>query len=343
MKIVIVGSFRYEMYAPAFAYGFRKLGHEVVEIDYEKYHLKVNSALPVFINRFQDRYHYGVLMRKYNNDIINAVDKETPDLVFFYRCYHVYSSTLRSIKDKTKLMSYNNDDPFSGMPSKRYFRFHLDNSKYCHLNYVYRWRNIIDYKEIGISNTKVLLPYFLSRQNKPIKCKKDIPIAFLGHFENDGRDEYVLRMKEAGIPIRVYGDVHWKEAPLYGLIKDVVFPEKRGAEYNFTINRCQICLVLFSKLNHDTYTRRCFEIPAAKTVMLCEFSEEMNRMFPEWECAVYFKNSDELVKKAKDLLDKPLELVRIADNAYYKLQELGGSEIDRCRQVLRDWKELCEK
>ena len=196
MKIVIVGSYRHEMYAPAFAYGFRHLGHEVIEIDYEQYHLKGNGAIPVFHNRFQDRFHYGVEMRRYNNDIIKAVDKEKPDLVFFYRCYHVYSSTLRLIRNKAVLMSYNNDDPFSGVPSKRYFRYHLDNSKYCHLNYVYRRQNIFDYKEIGIGNTKVLLPYYLSRQNKPIKCEKDIPIAFIGHFENDGRDGLILKMKE---------------------------------------------------------------------------------------------------------------------------------------------------
>ena len=54
MKILLVGSYRYEIYAPAFAYGFRQLGHEVVEIDYEQYHIKGDGFLITLLNKFQD-------------------------------------------------------------------------------------------------------------------------------------------------------------------------------------------------------------------------------------------------------------------------------------------------
>ena len=340
MKILVVGSFRHEMYAPAFVDGFRSLGHEVMEVDYENYHLKGSNALSRFHNRFQDRYHYGVKMWKYNESIIDIVGKFKPDFVFLYRCYHVFPKTVKIISNLTKVFSYNNDDPFSGVPSKSYFRHFIGDASYCTINYVYRPRNIDDYAKIGICNTKVLLPYYLRRQNNHISCDKDIPFAFLGHFENDGRDEYILKLKEAGIPVVVYGDEKWKDAPLYNEIKDVVYPDKRGSEYNLTINRCQVCLVFFSKLNHDTYTRRCFEIPATKTVMLCEYTDDMNRMFPDGECAVYFRNAEELVVKAKELLSRPTEIARLATNAYSRLQEIGGSEVDRCRQIIEDWRTI---
>ena len=37
MKILLVGSFKHPMYAPAFESGFRSLGHEVITVNYDEY------------------------------------------------------------------------------------------------------------------------------------------------------------------------------------------------------------------------------------------------------------------------------------------------------------------
>lgn len=343
MKIMIVGSFCHEIYAPAFSNGFRQLGYDVIEIDYDQFHLQGWGIVSHFLNKIQDRYLYGLLVKKYNQTVIDFVEQEDPKLVFFYRCYHIFNSTLKAIKGKSFIMTYNNDDPFSGVPSRDFYKWHIRNASVSDINYVYRKKNIEDYSKIGINNTKLLLPYYLARKNRQISCHKDIPLAFLGHFENDGRDKLVLSLKNAGLPIVVFGDEMWLKSPLYEQIKDVVFPAKRGAKYNEIINRCQVCLVFFSKLNHDTYTRRCFEIPVTKTVMLCEYTEDMNTMFPEGNCAIYFQNQEELIKKAKELLSNEEYRNEIAQNAYARLQSLGGSEIDRCRQIIEDWRTICEK
>lgn len=322
------------MYAPAFVKGFRRLGHNVTEIDYERYHLSGKGFIVDFLNKFQDRYHRGFSLYRYNKDIVNIVERESPEIVFMYRCYHIWPSTLEKLKGKSFIMSYNNDDPFSGIPSKNYYRHHLACAKFCNLNYVYRGKNVEDYKNVGITNTKVLLPYYLTWQNYPINCKKDIELAFIGHFEDDGRDAYIKALVEAGIPIKVFNGSDWEKAPHYNDIKDVVVSGKRGAEYNKTLNKCQIALIFLSKINSDTYTRRCFEIPATKTLMLCEYTEDMDSMFPEDECAVYFRSKEELVHKCKDLLAHPDVIKQMAENGYNRLKELGGSEVDRCRQIV---------
>ena len=342
MKILIIGSFRWEMYAPAFYHAMVELGHDVKKIDYDKYHFKNINLFTSFFNRLQDRFHVGFFIRKYNKDIINEVKGFKPDFVFLYRCYNIWGHTTSVISQHSVVFSYNNDDPFSGVPSHYFYRYYKKNAQCCNINYVYRKKNIEDYSKIGINNTRLLLPYYLASKNRQINCHKDIPLAFLGHFEEDGRDRYIYNLKKAGIPIIVFGDEKWKEAPLYEYIKDVIFPAKRGAEYNETINRCQVCLVFFSKLNNDTYTRRCFEIPVTKTVMLCEYTDDMNSMFPEGDCAVYFQNQDELVEKAKELMKNEKMRNDIAQNAYAKLQSLGGSEFDRCCQIIEDWKSLCQ-
>ena len=328
------------MYALAFYKAWSNKGHDVECVNYEDFRFNSNFFLIKILDRIQDRYHYGFYMNKYNKVIEDKVSCLSPDFVFLYRCYHVLPRTIEKIRKKTIVFTYNNDDPFSGIPSRSYFRYYLNCAKQSHLNYVYRERNIRDFADIGIYNTKLLMPYYRKEHNYQIRSKKELPIVFIGHYENDGRDKLILKLLKENIPIIVFGDAKWKKAPLYPQIKQVIKPAKRGSEYNETINQARICLVLFSKLNHDTYTRRCFEIPATKTVMLSEYSEDMVRLFPEDECAVYFKCEEELVNKARMLLDHPELAQRIADKAYDKLQDMKASEYDRCLEIINDFKSL---
>lgn len=331
------------MYAPAFYRAWIDMGHEVKFLDEDSYCFHSTNKGAVLLNKIQERYHIGVHLKRYNKDIADLASTFKPDFVFLYRCYHVFSKTVKTISSFTKVFSYNNDDPFSGIPTKSYSRHFIADASYCAINYVYRKKNIADYANIGINNSKVLLPYFRKKNNFVIECKKDIPISFIGHYENDGRDALILKLKEAGIPVVVFGDKRWEYSPCYEKIKNVIFPSKRGAEYNETINRSKVCIVFFSKLNHDTYTRRCFEIPAAKSVMLCEYTDDMNSLFPEDNCAVYFRNAEELVVKAKKLLSDDLMLGRISENAHVRLKMIGGSEYDRCQEIIDDYNRLTER
>lgn len=336
MKILIVGSFRFPMYAPAFYNAYKALGHDVIKIDYEDYLLTSKSYISSFVNRVQDRFHYGLGMYSYNKDIVKTVKDFLPDFVFFYRCYHVWPQTVKNIRKKTICISYNNDDPFSGIPSNFYYRHFKSLSILSHINYVYRRKNIKDYERIGAKNIKILLPYYITTSNYYIPCIKSIPLAFIGHYENDGRDKIILELKEAGLPIVVYGGEDWKSSQIYDKISDVIIGKKTGEEYNQTINQIKIALVFLSKINNDTYTRRCFEIPATKTLMLSEYTDDMNSLYPENICAYYFRTPKELIEKVNFLLANPEHIERIAENAYNRLIEIGGSELDRCQQIIAD-------
>lgn len=340
MKIILIGSYHYKMYANAFYNAWQSMGHEVTKIDYDDYLLSSTNLICKFHNRFQNRFHYGIGVRAYNKKIISEVKNVKPDFVFFYRCYHVWPETVKEISKHTICISYNNDDPFSAIPSSSYYRYFIKTLRYCSINYVYRIKNIVDYEAIGVHNAKVLMPYYMRNDNFYISLQKDIPLAFIGHYEADGRDHLIYKLKKAGQPINVFGGSLWKHSPFYEEISDIIKPPKVGDEYNYTINRIQIALVFLSKINHDTYTRRCFEIPVTKTLMLCEYSDDMNSLFPENECAVYFRNSDDLINKTTFLLNNPDEVKRIAENAYNRIMELGASEYDRCQQIIHDVYEL---
>lgn len=344
MKIIVVGSFQYSIYAPAIEYGLKKMGHDVEIIDSSVYKYG-KGVLGLVLNKIQGKYSVGTKVTCFNRDIIKKVKEFLPDFVFLYTCYTVKPCTINVIKKMgCYVFNYNNDDPFSRKLNNwghRYFHRIIPLVDY---NFVYRKKNIVDFEKVGAKQVEVLLPYYREQTNfyDPTVSKTE-PIAFLGHFENDGRDGCIKAMIEAGLPITVYGGNLWVNAPLYDDIKHVITDKKGGAEYNRKLNECQIALVFLSKLNHDTYTRRCFEIPAAKTLMLCEYTEDMDRMFPEDECAVYFRSKEELVEKCKTLLANPEKIAEIADNGYNRLKEIGGSEVDRCRQIIEVYKKYKDK
>ena len=343
MKILLVGNFFYSIYSPAFEAGFKKLGHEVKCIKTNEYSYK-NKIFCAFLNRIQSRFHVGLPLKKLNEDILKVANEYHPDFIFLYRCCSVWGKTVRDLKEKGFFVfTYNNDDPFSGIPSKHYYRHFLKTTTYADCNFVYRKKNIVDYSKFGINNAKVLLPYYLESENYHIACEDDIPIAFVGHFENDGRDKMLLSLKNNNLPVKVFSDKsQWRKSAVFNELEDIIYPSAHGKDYNLLLNRIQIALVFLSKINNDTYTRRCFEIPATATLMLSEYTDDMNELYPEDKCACYFRNSEELVDKCKFLLSNPQLINKIANDGHERLIEIGGSEYDRCKQIITEYKERSE-
>ena len=338
MRILIVGSFAYEVYTPAFLKGFTDLGHEVTAIKYDDYLYKSN-----LISRIQNRYHIGFNLIKYNHDIITTFRVFQADFVFLYSCYNIWPSTLRKLKKHGAfIITYNNDDPFSKVPSFAHSRFFRGGLRFADINFVYREKNIEDYKNVGANNVYILLPYYLRDKNYKEECPKDIDVVFLGHYENDGRDYYIKALLDNGINVKVYSS-YWSRSPIYNQLINAFEPTVTGLEYNHIINRAKVVLVFLSRINADTYTRRNFEIPAAGSLMLSEFTSDLDSLFPSNECAVYFRSQDELVKKCQYLLLHPQECERIARNGLFRLRSLGGSELDRCKQIIDTYLKIRNK
>lgn len=337
MKIIVVGSLRDEIYAPAFVAGFQKIGNKVCCIDTSSYIYKCDWAGNVF-NRLQAKFHFGLPLLRLNKDIVKKVKTFQPDFVFFYSCFSVFESTYRIIHNLGIMyFTYCNDDPFSSFLNKPWCQKFHKSLPLADWNFVYRPKNIRDYKKHGLDKVSILLPYYLENSNFPINCRRDIPLGYIGHWEGDGRDDFFNILIQQQIPIKIFGpDIIWKCSSLYQTLRsgNYLLPAQYGKDYNNTLNRFQVAIVFLSKLNNDTYTRRCFEIPATKTCMLCEYTDDMNRLFPENECAVYFRNIEDFVEKAKYLVSKPEECKRIGENAYNRLVIIGGSEVDRCKEVI---------
>ena len=104
--------------------------------------------------------------------------------------------------------------------------------------------------------------------------------------------------------------------------------------YCKALSGAKIGLCFLSKLNNDSYTRRCFEIPATKTLLLSEFSDDLTTIFKEGVDADFFRNRDELVSKVKFYIENEKVRNKIALNGYKRIILDKHDVLSRVKYVL---------
>lgn len=359
MKVLIVA----DGHAATFhgdAYGerFKRLGHEVSYFKWQGYFknypyakhygLKPNKLSSVYY-RLQNKLTFGPAVCKLNSDLVKLCHENNYDLVFVYRGTHIKPRTIKEIKKSGALVfGYNNDDPFSKV-YRPYFWRHFIKSipQYDHIFY-YRHKNKQDYLNVGYSNISLLRSSYIKELNFKVKNTNDSPyncdLIFIGHFENDGRDKTFLQLLKAGANFKLYG-TNWHLSAYYEDIKNLLGYDVKplyGADYNLALNSAQIAIVFLSKINNDTYTRRCFEIPATGTLMLAERTDDLKSMFTENEEAMYFSTKEEFLEKAQQLVQDKDLCQKVASAGYKKLLNSHHEVTDRVNEVIKVY-EQCKK
>lgn len=355
-KILVVGDFHSKIHELAIYNALNNQGYNVVKfswVDYFKGYLpsqrdstKKNIFLEIYY-RLQNKFLIGPTIYEINKGLISYILAEKPDLVFVYRGTLLLPSTLKKInKMGITVFAYNNDDPFSDNYPKYFWRHYLKGLKYYSHIFAYREKNIKEYNRMNFYNVSLLRSYFIKERNFYIDDKLPTnkyvaPVSFIGHWENDCRDELFREVIESGIKLQIYGP-EWHRSKYYKYFlsnMDEIINLKDDA-YNIAINSTKIALVFLSKLNNDTYTRRCFEIPATKTLMLCEYTDDMNSMFEEGKEAEYFRNKEELVQKVRYYLSHDEEREKIAEAGYQRLLKDGHEVNDRVKEIARVYENL---
>ncbi|MEI8087473.1 MAG: glycosyltransferase, partial [Paludibacter sp.] len=147
--------------------------------------------------------------------------------------------------------------------------------------------------------------------------------------------DYIRALIAEGIRVKIWGGSYWNRAvlgDLFDKLSPIVLAE--GDNYCKALCGAKICLCFLSKLNRDTYTRRCFEIPACGKLMLAERTDNLMSFFKEDEEACYFSTSDELVRKAHWLLNNPDIRDRIAQAGLRRVWVDGHDVANRAKYFL---------
>lgn len=325
MKILICGDWHSNLHEEPLYNSFSKLGHEVYKFKWHKFYSKSNSCIISLFNKIENKYMIGPTTSKLNKQLLIDAELLKPDLIFIYRGSHIYKNTLIHIKNnnpKSIIIGYNNDDPFSNKYPWWLWRHFMSCIPFYDLVCAYRFHNLSQLQSYGAKNVKLLRSWFVPEYNFPLeltnleKNKFETDVVFIGHFEDDGRLQCLESIYKAGFKLKLFGhNYSWNRALKKSVLHFLTpLVNVWGEEYNKALNGAKIALCFMSKLNRDTYTRRCFEIPASGVLLLSEYTEDLAKMFvPDVE-AVFFKTQEELNNKIKFLLENDEKRIEIAQN-----------------------------
>ena len=339
-KILLVGDDTYEMYVKAFYQSFQELGFWNVRLFATNHYMQANYKISKMIVRIENKIAYGPRISVLNNRLIEYIEEVKPELIFLYSSRLIYATTIKTIKNNNiTVFAYNNDDPFASYFPKYFWRHFKACLKYVDAGIVYREKNIEEYKNSGCKRIEILRAYYIKSRNYHMyEVNVKVPaVVFLGHNENDERQEYIRKLLKAKIEVGVPKS-SWENFEVNNpyLIK----LENSHEKYNEMLNGAQIAVVFLSKINNDTYTRRCFEIPATKTLMVAPYTDDIAAMFKEDEEVILFRNGEEFVEKIQYYLNCSDKRQKVAEAGYQRLLRDGHEVADRLRFIMKIYDEL---
>lgn len=357
-KILFVADFQ-SVFQLGLTTGLQLLGWAVEKFCWQDYTQKS------IWGRVQYRYLLGPVIRKINEALIEKCNSLKPDVVFVYKGIYVWQQTIDQMKHYARLIvSYHPDNPFGNynadyakryrikgnmllskiVTSEKTFYFHrlvanfIKTIPFYDINFVPRISNIAEYQSVGAKEVHLLLRYFIPELHCPIELTEDdrkrfeCDVIFIGHFEPDHRTECLEALSEAGVRVRLFGTgwdyyVSSKFKKVFGSSIRPLY----GDEYVKALCASKIALCFLSKLNKDTSTIRCFEMPACGTLLLSERTDEMKELFEEDKEAVYFSDKEQLVQKVQFLLKQPEKRKAIAAAGRERCLSSGYDVVSRMR------------
>ncbi len=354
MKILVAGDGRSKIHEKAVAKSFRELGHDVSEFHWNQYFR--GTGIGRIFNRIEERLIIGPSILRLNKAFKNTVLVNKPDALFIYRGVLVSSQLIAFFKEKLPnmvIVGYNNDDPFSPTQSPFAWRKFRRALRFYDLVFAYRPSNVNDYLAHGAPRSQVLKPWYSKELHYPVSLNEtdrrtyECEVAFIGHFEPDGRAELLSLLLSEGINLKLFGPMEPKFSGWDLAVKNnprlkTILPTQMlwGEEYNKAILGSKITLCFLSKLNRDKYTRRCFEIPAVGGFLFSEYTDELASMFTEGKEAEYFRTPEEFLKKIKYYLEHDDKRRSIAAEGHNRVTNEGNDAEARALQVISVIKDL---
>jgi hypothetical protein len=329
------------------AQALKQLGHEVIPFPWHVYFRARAGALrhiDSLFKRAQNKYLVGPALAQVNDDLLALVVRERPQAIMVYRGTHILRDTLRRLRNaapEAVLVGYNNDDPFAPGQFPLLFRHFLAGIPEYDLVLAYRRRNLDDYRRAGARRVELLYSWYVPEWNRPVELepadreKFDCDVVFVGHYENDGRIDYLNEIVRRGWRLRLFGP-EWEsvsgmspELAALGPVRPVW-----GEDYNKALCGAKIALCFFSRLNRDTYTRRCFEIPATRTLLLSEFSDDLAAFYRQGAEAEFFSDINDMVRKIERYLHDDDLRRSVAEAGWRRVRADGHDVVSRMRALV---------
>jgi len=355
MRVLVAGDWHSDLHETEVCKSLRRLGHEALEFKwfhYFQFDPRKPRSIGAVVKRLQNKFVLGPIVSRLNNDFLFHVRKHKPDLIFVYRGTHLTPATLRSIRKELpdcKLVGYNNDDPFSVIQPGYLWRYYMASIPEYDLMLAYRHANLEDLRRAGARKVELMRSWYVPGRSYPVELTEEdrqlyeTDVVFVGHYEPDQRIEYLEAIVKNGYKLRLFGPTKYWQKPLkQSSILSPLAPVNMawGDEYNKALCGAKVALCFLSKLNRDTYTRRCFEIPATRTLMLSEYSDDLASLYRGGEEADFFVSKDNMLERIEYYVGNSDARRKVAENGYQKVHSAGHDIDTRIKNMLNS---ICRK
>lgn len=312
---------------------YEDLGWKVYRVDTN---IKLSGS--TFIQKVKRRLQRSSEYINLERSLVALADEVDPQWIHFRLPTEFSREVLIELKKRNIILTqYCNDDAFSTKsPIYLYSKFRRAISIFDG-HFVFRFRNIKDYLAAGAKHVEHCPPTYDSKTHTLDQRAKDgsfiADAAFVGHFENDGRQKYIEGLFNAGFNIILKGGM-WepsiKNTPLEALM-----PIKHafGDEYNYIYSNVIAGLCFFSKINNDEWTRRAPEIIAVGGLLVCERTSEAQLRFEDRKEAFFFSDVEELIEIIESLIKNSQLRESVRKAGYERLLREGYALSDRAQQI----------
>lgn len=163
-------------------------------------------------------------------------------------------------------------------------------------------------------------------------AERAVDVLFAGGADAD-RLPHARALIAAGLNVALYGGYWDRHADLR--------PHWRGHADLKTLCRvtpaAKMVLCLVRRANRDGHAMRSFEAPAMGGCLLMEDTPEHRELFgADGECVVFFRDTNEMVAKARVLLPRVEERARLAAAAHQRICAGGHTYANRLRTMLAE-------
>ena len=290
-----------------------RLGHTVVPLNAYEY----DSPIPL-VRKIVFRLSIGPGVHRLNRDLLEAVERDRPDVLWADKLLWVWPETLEKLRALgVATVSYMIDNAF-GPRRDPGWRLYRKGIPHYDLHVVQRDRNLVEYKEHGALDViKIQTAYEPSLHFPPPEGwsdkDRDREVSFIGS-PYDQRAEFMTRLwREFGVPVSVSGNKVWRSVLTAKAAAGIYRSEELyGDAYRVGIWRSKINLSFITHSNLDEFVHKSFEIAGCGGFLLAERSEGHSQRFIEDEEAVFFSDIDECVAKIRRYLPDEAARTRIA-------------------------------
>ncbi|MCX5784285.1 MAG: glycosyltransferase [Elusimicrobia bacterium] len=237
------------------------------------------------------------------------------DILWLDKALTILPQTLQYVKNlrpKTIIVGYSPDD-MAG-PHNQTDRF-LKSLKYYDIYFTTKTYGVPELKALGCPDVRFVTNGYDPETHKPYRLtnhEKQIfggPVGFIGDYEQERADS-IRFLADHGVKVRIWGPNWNKMKPHHNIV--IEGKPLWGEDYAKAVCAFDINLGFLRKINRDRQTQRSVEIPATRSFMLAERTDEHLALFEEGKEAEYFSSDQELLKKVNYYLENPEEREKIA-------------------------------